>query len=288
MTGFGRGEAIGQGKKFTVEMKSVNHRFLEISIKIPRGMMALEEKAKRFLQEDFKRGKVDVFISIEDILEKHSVVKVNKELALGYYKAIEELVSEIGMITPINLEHLLAFPEVISLESEKEDVEGYWSILKEALSIAVLALLKMREEEGNRLKEDLLARFDAIRLMVQSIEKRSPEVVKEYKERLNQRLLIWLEDVSLDMDRLMNEVAFFADRSSITEELVRLDSHLIQGKNTLEKNEPVGRKLDFLLQEMNREINTIASKASDLKISSTVVEVKSELEKIREQIQNLE
>ncbi len=288
MTGYGRGEAVGEGKKFVVELKTVNHRFGEIMLKIPRGMLALEEKAKRFLQSGFARGRMDVFVNVEDLGEKNTSIKIDQELARSFYQALTALQNDLGLADKITLDQLLTLPNLISVETPEEEAEIFWPFLQEALQQALQQLLEMREIEGRSLQQDLLLRLAKVNELVKIIEKRSPEVVIEYQKKLVQRLEEWLQDVSLDQDRLLNEVAFFADRCSITEELVRLYSHLEQARLTLQKSEPIGRKMDFLLQEMNREINTIGSKASDLNIASTVVEIKSELEKIREQVQNLE
>ncbi|GBF32560.1 protein YicC [Desulfocucumis palustris] len=288
MTGFGRGEATGEGKNFTVEMKSVNHRFCEVMLRMPRGMAALEEKARRYVQSRLARGRIDIYVSVENSAEKTPAVKVDKVLAASYYKAMEELLKDLGITSEIKPEHLFSLPNVISLEEPEEDVEAYWPVLEKALAGALDRLLEMRETEGTRLRLDLLSRLEQVKVTVKEIEQRSAGVVEEYRLRLTQRLQEWLNDSTLDINRLMAEVAVFAERSSITEEVVRLYSHIDQAAVTLKMDEPVGRKLDFLLQEMNREINTIASKASDLSIAKASVEVKSELEKIREQVQNLE
>ncbi len=288
MTGFGRGEATGEGKNFTVELKSVNHRFCEIMLRMPRGMAYLEEKARRYIQSRLARGRIDGYISVEDSAEKTLAVKVDKVLAASYYKSMEELLNDLGISSEIKPEHLLSLPNVITLEEPEEDIEAYWLVLEKALSGALDRLLEMRGTEGTRLQQDLFSRLEQVKSIVKQIEERAPEVVEEYRLRLNQRLQEWLNDSTLDMSRLMAEVAVFAERSNITEEIVRLYSHIDQAVITLKMDEPVGRKLDFLLQEMNREINTIASKASDLSIARASVEIKSELEKIREQVQNLE
>lgn len=288
MTGFGRGEAGAQGKKFTVELKSVNHRFAEVVLRMPRSIMSLEEKVKRQVQGKVARGRVDGFITMEDIGEKTSVVKVDKELSLSYYRAMKEMMEELGISPQIKPEHLLSLPGIFSLEEPQENCEDWWPALEEAVLKALDSLVDMRQVEGDRLKEDILQRLAIIKEKTKAIESRSPLVVEDYRQRLSVRLQEWAADSSLDTNRLMAEVAIFADRSSITEEVVRLYSHVGQFQVSLETVGAIGRKLDFILQEMNREINTIGSKASDLEISSAVVDVKSELEKIREQIQNIE
>lgn len=288
MTGFGRGEALGEGKKFTVELKSVNHRFSEIMLRMPRGMISLEEKARRYIQSRLARGRVDGFISVENSAEKTPAVKVDKALASSYYMSMKELFNDLGISSEIKPEHLISLPNVVTLEEPPEDIDAYWPILEQALIQAVDRLLEMRENEGARLQKDLLARLEQIRVTTMEIEKRAPEVVEEYRLKLAQRLQDLLNDSTIDANRLMAEVVIFAERSNITEEVVRLYSHVAQAGETLKLEQPIGRKLDFLLQEMNREINTIASKASDLHIARASVEIKGELEKIREQVQNLE
>jgi len=231
---------------------------------------------------------VDGFVSVEQLEEKIPAVKVDKALASSYYKAVEELLSELKMHDSINADHILALPDVINIETPPENAEQMWPTLEQAVRLALDRLMVMREAEGDRLKEDLLNRLGRIEKMTSEIEERAPLVVEGYRERLEQRLSEWLEDATLDMNRVMAEVTIFAERSSIVEEVIRLYSHINQIYQSFNNDEPVGRKLDFIIQEMYREINTIASKSSDVKISTLVVEVKSELEKIREQVQNLE
>ncbi|MCL6611261.1 MAG: YicC family protein [Peptococcaceae bacterium] len=288
MTGFGRGEAIGHGKKFTVELKSVNHRFAEVVLRMPKQFFSLEEKAKRVILERVARGRVDGFVSVEQLEEKIPTVKVDKALASSYYKAMGELLAELKMADPIRVDHILALPGVVSVESPQEDADQWWPALEQAIRSALDGLVAMREAEGNRLREDLLDRLGRIEKMTSEIEARAPLVAEEYRARLIQRLSEWLADATLDMDRVMAEVVIFAEKSSITEEIVRLYSHIGQAGRSFGGNDPVGRKLDFIIQEMYREINTIASKSGDVLISGLVVEAKSELEKIREQVQNLE
>ncbi|MBE3588949.1 MAG: YicC family protein [Thermoanaerobacteraceae bacterium] len=288
MTGFGRGEASGQGKRFTVELKAVNHRFGEIFLRLPRNMVSLEDRIRRVIQSRIARGRVDGYISMEECAEKSQVVKVDKGLAASYYKALEELQSILGLKGAITLEHLTGLPGVLVLEEPEEEVEKWWPVIQEALDGALEGLLAMRRSEGARLRADMDGRLDRIALILKQIEDRAPRVVAEYHQRLTQRLAEWMPGTTLDESRLAMEVAIFAERSSITEEVVRLYSHLAQFRGFMDVTEPVGRKLDFLLQEMHREINTIASKAGDQEISRAVVEMKSELEKIREQVQNIE
>jgi len=288
MTGYGRGEAVGAGKQLTVELKSVNHRFLETVVRLPRQYSPLEDRIKRSVQEKVSRGRVEMHFNFKETGETKRFVKVDKDIAVAYDKALGDLAKTLGTAYTTDLYSLINLPEVVSVEDREEDLEALWSMCQEALHLALQAFLEMRGQEGARLRQDLLNRLEKIANCNKEIELRQPYVVKEYKEKLRARLAELLEEVPLDENRLANEVAVFADRVSITEELVRLASHLEQFKSSLNAKEPVGRKLDFLTQELNREINTIGSKANDLEITRVVVEVKSEIEKIREQVQNLE
>ncbi|MFZ5596541.1 MAG: YicC/YloC family endoribonuclease [Bacillota bacterium] len=288
MTGFGRGEASGQGKKFTVELKSVNHRFAEVVLRMPRQLFPIEEKCRRLILERVARGRIDGYVLVEQLSERTPAVKVDKVLAASYYKAMKELLDGLGIKEPIRPDHIFSLAGVIAVEEPVEDAAEWWPVLEQAVNSAVDGLVEMRESEGDSLKSDLLSRLERIRLLTLEIEARGPVVVEEYRKRLTQRLQEWLADSTLDMSRVIAEVVIFAEKSSITEEIVRLFSHISQASGSLKGSEPVGRKLDFIIQEMNREINTIASKSGDVKISGHVVEIKSELEKIREQVQNLE
>ena len=288
MTGYGRGEAVSDSHRITVEAKSVNHRFLEIVVRMPKQLLPLEEKIKGLVQEKVTRGRVDIFISLEENGEKKRLVKVDKGLGLAYYNALRELADDWGIPEKFDLVQMASLPGLLSLENEEDDLEAVWSVISEALICAMDDLIGMRASEGEKLAKDLLKRRETIAAYVDAIAERSPLVVSEYQEKLSQRIQELLGEVQIDESRLANEIAFFADRASITEELVRLNSHLEQMGHILSHDDAVGRKLDFLGQEMNREINTIGSKANDLAIGRLVVEVKSELEKVREQVQNLE
>lgn len=288
MTGFGRGEAFGQGKRLAVELKAVNHRFNEIHLRLPRLLLPLEEKAKRLIQEYISRGRIDGFFSVEDYGERQPTVKVDKKLAESYYKAMEEVQRHLGVSGSPSVMDMVNFPDVITVEQPQEDVELIWPFLEDALRQAVQELVDMRQTEGERLSQDLKQRIDNIGKLNSEIEKRAPSVVEEYRLRLEKRVQDLMGETVVDSDRLTAEVVLFSERSSITEEVVRLNSHLYQVSGCLKSAKPVGRKLDFLVQEMNREINTIGAKASDKEISRVVVEVKSELEKVREQVQNIE
>ncbi len=288
MTGYGRGEAISRGKKFTVELKAVNHRYNEIVLRFPRSFSPLEDQIKRLIQSRVARGRIDGFINVEENGEKNHRVNIDKALAAAYYKAMEELRDDLGIDGKIKLKSLVELPGVLLVEEPPEEVEELWPAIQEAVESALHNLVSMREVEGAQLAEDLSNRVIRVAELTRNIRDRSPIVVEEYRERLGSRMCDFIKDGGLDSERLAAEAAIFADRSNITEETVRLDSHLKQVRACLGIDGPVGRKLDFIIQEVNREINTIASKANDLKIGSWVVEVKSELEKIREQVQNIE
>lgn len=288
MTGYGRGEGAVPGKNFTVELKAVNHRFNEVVLRMPRSLSPLEDRIRKTVQSRVSRGRVDGFLAMDENGEKTASVKVDKALAGAYYKAMKDLQESLGMEGKVKINHIISLPGVLSVEEPEEDVEEWWPAIKRAVDGALEHLLSMRAVEGEQLAADIFKRIGRIEQVIEQIRERSPKVVDDYRERLGQRLKDFLQEGLPDPDRLAVEVTIFAERSNITEETVRLKSHLGQVRDCLGTVEPVGRKLDFLLQEMNREINTIASKANDLEIGRWVVEVKSELEKIREQVQNVE
>jgi len=289
MTGYGRGEASSDLYKFKIEIKAVNHRYNDILVKMPRHIAYLEESIKKIIKEKISRGKVDVYINLEYINESAIDVKVDIPLARSYKTALENLTRELNIDDNVRLNNILSISEVVRTERKELDEDLVWNILKLALDIALENIINMRVTEGLELKKDILLKLENIEKSVGSIEERSPNVVIEYKEKLRERINNLLEDnIVLDEERLSNEIVFFADKSSIDEELVRLSSHIKQFKDILNEEDSIGRKLDFLIQELNREINTIGSKANDIVITKYVVELKAELEKIREQIQNIE
>ncbi|ODA40965.1 Protein YicC [Desulfosporosinus sp. BG] len=288
MTGFGRGESSGVGYQFSVELKSVNHRFLEILVRSPRNFIGFEERIRKTLQEKFQRGRIEVHVNVVETEARKRLVKVDKDLALTYDKTLKDLALALHTPYETDIYRLVNLPEVLSVVEPEIDLDTLWSMCAESLLKASDGFGHMRRTEGEKLTIDLLQRLELIAEYLQTIAERAPYVVTAYQERLQERIQTLLGEVELDAARLANEVVYFADRASITEELVRFDSHLTQSREALRSSEPVGRKLDFLVQEMNREINTIGSKANDLRIGQQVVNVKSELEKIREQIQNLE
>ncbi|MFZ7103127.1 MAG: YicC/YloC family endoribonuclease [Peptococcaceae bacterium] len=288
MTGYGRGEGEGNGKKFTVEIKSINHRYLETVIKQPRQYMLLEEKIRRLVQQYLQRGRVELYIKVEETGEKKPEIKVDKDNAIAYYNSLKDLAHCLDIYPNINIHQLVTLPEVIKLEEREDDLEDIWLNLEKALLQALENLLIMRNAEGESLKNDLTQRIQVLKDLTSQINSRSPFVIEEYREKLKARIAELLDETQYDENRLIQEVIYFAEKSNITEELVRLDSHFQQFLQAVKSDESIGRKLDFLVQELNRETNTIGSKANDLAISRLVVEMKSEVEKIREQVQNIE
>lgn len=289
MTGFGRGENSDNFRQFTVEIKSVNHRYNDIIIKKPKHLNYVEDMVKKLIKSKVNRGRIEVYINLEYINESDTLVKPDVSLAKSYKYALQDICDELNIEKDISIDTLTRFPDIVKIEKKEEDEDEVWLCLKCAVERALEKMIFMRIKEGKELAEDITNRSKKTENIVNEIEARSPKVVLEYKEKLSNRIKEILEDkFEVDENRLTNEVAFFADKSSITEEIVRLYSHLNQLAETLKSDASVGRKLDFLVQEMNREINTIGSKVGDIDITNKVVEIKSELEKIREQIQNIE
>lgn len=288
MTGFGRGESQGNEKEFLVEIKTVNHRYCDAFIKMPRQISFLEDRVRELVSKNLSRGKIDVYISYEDFGEDSKIVLCDESLAKTYVDAVKSLKEKFNLKDDISVSLISRFPDVLRLEKTEEDEEELWQLLKIALEKALDSLVAMRMKEGEGLRQNLLDRAQYIESVLNNIITRAPEVVKEYKQKLENRIKELLEQQTIDEGRIAMEVAIFADRCSIDEEIVRLGSHINQMREALNLQQPVGRKLDFLIQEMNREINTIGSKANDLDISKNVVEIKSEIEKIREQVQNIE
>ena len=288
MTGFGRGEAEREGRRFTVEIKTVNHRYFEPSIRLSRQLAALETEVRNLAKQTIVRGKTDIFISYVDHSDQQVNVVVNEGLLKSYVETLRGAAKAYGLADDLSTTALLRLPEVISTEETAENVENLWPILKEALEQALYNLNQMREREGEHLKEDLLQKISVLEGCREELAEKAPLVVESYKERLYARMDELLDRGSLDPGRLEAEVTIFADKCAIDEELTRLESHFKQFRQTMELSEPVGRKLDFLTQELNRETNTIASKANALMISQTALTMKNEIEKIREQIQNIE
>lgn len=288
MTGYGRAVVTEGGMTVTVEIKSVNHRFFEFTPKVYRAYSFLEDKLKNYVQQYIARGKVDCFVQIDTEADDDSVVEINHSLAAGYMNAIRELCEKYELEAGNSVELLTSHPDIFSVHKAPADEDAVWAKVRPAVEEAVNNFIAMRETEGEKLKNDVLSRADLIIDNVEFIEKRSPETVKEYNEKVRARIRELLEDANVDEQRLLTEAAIFADKVAVAEETVRLRSHIDQLRAFFEAEEPIGRKLDFLVQEINREANTIGSKASDIEIARRVIDIKAEVEKIREQIQNIE
>ncbi|PKM50647.1 MAG: YicC family protein [Firmicutes bacterium HGW-Firmicutes-7] len=288
MTGFGRGEFEKDKRKITVEMKSVNHRYCEVNVRMPRKLGFLENEVRSYVKQKLSRGKIDIFISYEDNSEKLENIKFNAELAKEYLKYFELISEQFGLDNDIKVSHMTRYPDVLVVEEQDDDQEELWSILKGALSSSIDQLIETRTIEGEHLKEDMLKKLDVMVDALGEIKEKTPFIVVAYKEKLESRIKDLLENTSIDEARLAVEVAIFADKACIDEEIVRLISHIEHMKSTFNTELPVGRKLDFLTQEMNREANTILSKANAIDISNQALDLKTEIEKVREQIQNIE
>ena len=288
MTGFGRCEIADNNRKFTVEMKSVNHRYLDVNIKMPKALGFFESAVRAELKSYVSRGKVDVFITYEDLSESRSTVHYNKEVAADYLKYLRQMASDFGLDDDIRLCALAKYPEVFTMEEAEVDEEELWKELQKAVDGAAKQFVDTRIVEGGHLKDDLILKLDGMLKLVDFIAERSPKMIEEYRQRLEDRVRELLADAAVDEGRLLTEVTIFADKVCVDEELVRLRSHIETTKGTLLEGGSVGRKLDFIAQVMNREANTILSKAIALEISNGAIELKTEIEKVREQIQNIE
>lgn len=288
MTGFGRYELTEGTRKYTVEMKSVNHRYLDVNIKMPKKLYMFESALRNELKKYASRGKVDIFITLEDLSENNAMVKYNKELASEYMTYLKQMAEDFGIDNDIRVSTLSRYPEVLSMEDVEEDEEELWKELQTAFQGAAKQFVDARVVEGEQLCKDLVDKLDGMLEHVAFIEERSPQLVKEYREKLEAKVQELLGDVKVDEARLLTEVTIFADKSCVDEEIVRLKSHISTVRSILTNGGDVGRKLDFMAQEMNREANTTLSKANDLEISNRAIELKTEIEKIREQIQNIE
>ncbi len=288
MTGFGRAEEVLNGRDILVEIRSVNHRYYEFSSRIPRAYGYIEEKLKSLLNGRIARGKTEVSVTVSSVEGKEAVIEVNEAIASGYVDALRKANEKLGLTDDITLSQMMRMPDIFTVRKVQDDEDQVWQDVKTVTEKALDNFVRMRETEGVRMKEDLLFRLENIEKMVSDVEVRSPEVNAAYRDRLYNKIKEVLADKNVDESRLLTEAAIFADKTAVDEETVRLRSHINQFRSMLELDEPVGRKLDFLIQEFNREANTIGSKAQDAKITKTVVELKSEIEKIREQIQNIE
>lgn len=288
MTGYGRHEICDGGKKISVEIKSVNHRYSDYSIKVPRYYGFLEDKIREYISKSVSRGKIDVYVSVENYGEADREIVLNDELAKNYIDVLKSMVDKFGLKDDISVSNVARFTDIFKSERKEEDDEEVWQLVKNVLDPALESFIAMREREGERLYKDMAARIEYMKTLADAIDKRSPETVEEYKQKLYARIKELVEDKDIDDARILTEVAIFADKVAVNEEIVRLSSHFDEFANIASSNEPAGRKLDFLVQEINREVNTTGSKANDIEIAKTVVELKGEIEKLREQIQNIE
>ena len=288
MTGFGRCEIAEADRKITVEMKSVNHRYLDVTIKMPKKLNFFEAAIRTELKNYMQRGKVDLFITYEDFTESNVCVKYNKELAAEYMQYFDRMAEDFSLDNDIRVSTLARFPEILTMEEQTVDEEQLWKLLDKALKGAAENFVETRIREGENLRNDLIAKLEGMLAHVDFITERSPEIIEEYKEKLAKKVEELLSDKQVDESRLLMEVTIFADKVCVDEELVRLRSHITATRDALLAGGSIGRKLDFIAQEMNREANTILSKSSDLEISNRAIELKTEIEKVREQIQNIE
>ncbi len=288
MTGYGRSRQVLDGREITVEIRSVNHRYLEYSARIPRMYGYLEEKLKTFLQSSVSRGKVEVTVSIQNLTGGDTVVQINQALAKGYLDAMRSQAETLGLQDDLTLSTLTRFNDVFTLQKLEEDQQVIWNGVEQVAKQALDQFLEMRRREGDRLKQDITQKLAVLAEHVAAVEEQSPKTVAAYRQRLLQKMEELLADRCIDQQRILMEAGLYAEKIAVDEETVRLKSHLNQFAQMMEQAGPVGRKLDFLVQEINRETNTIGSKAQDLAVTRRVVEMKSEIEKIREQIQNIE
>ncbi len=288
MTGYGRREEIADGKKILCEIKSVNHRYSDYNIKVPRYYGFLEDRVRGLVSEYVKRGKIDIYIAVESFEEADKEITVNMELAKNYYNALLELRDTLGLKDDITAMGISRYPDIFVATQKEEDEEAVWETVKKVLVPTIEAFVSMREREGERIEKDLIGRIEYMKSLAKKVEERSPQTVKEYSDRLYEKIKEVLDGKDVDDARVLTEVAIFADKVAVNEELVRLSSHFDEFYQIIKTPEPAGRKLDFLIQEINRETNTTGSKAVDIEIAKTVVELKAETEKLREQIQNIE
>ena len=288
MTGFGRAQKVLNGRDITVEIKSVNSRFFEYSSRMPRSCSFLDDKLKKLLNESISRGKVELSLSVQSIDAQDTVVEPNLEMARGYLEAIRQMSVTLGVLNDVTAMSLARMPDIFIIRKAEKDEEQFWQDVREVAQQAVENFLAMRAAEGVKLREDVLSRLDTLEQYVGTVEENSAVRVQKYTEKLYARLKAVLEDRTVDDARVLTEAALFADKTAVDEETVRLRSHIAQYRDMLSMASPIGKKLDFLTQELNRETNTIGSKCSDVAITRVVVEMKGEIEKIREQIQNIE
>lgn len=288
MTGFGRCELSNEKRKITVELKSVNHRYLDVNIRMPKKLNFFESAIRSLLKEYMQRGKVDMFISYEDYSEQTLAVKYNATIAKEYLTYLQQMADEFNLENDIRVSSLSRYPEVLTMEEQSADEDELWSDLSQAIREACTQFVATRTTEGEHLKQDLVEKLHHMRDNVDKVEQRAPQIIAEYRSKLMEKVNELLGDTQIDEARLSTEIVLFADKICTDEETVRLKSHITSMLNALERSEGIGRKLDFIAQEMNREANTILSKSNDLETSDIAIELKTEIEKVREQIQNIE
>lgn len=288
MTGYGRQELIAGGKRIYIEIKSVNHRYSDFNIKYPRHYAFLEDRIKKHAAKNITRGKVDIFLTIENYDSTDEEIEINRAVAENYIEALKKLRDEFSLADDISVMSVARNQDVFTVKKKEEDEEQIWNNVCAALDGALRDFTEMRQREGERIQKDLEERVEYMKTLVKKVDERSPETVKEYQSRLYDKIKEILEDREIDESRVLTEVAIYADKVAVNEETVRLGSHFAEFYNIVSSGEPAGRRLDFLIQEINRETNTIGSKASDIEIAKIVVELKGEIEKLREQVQNIE
>ncbi len=288
MTGFGRGEAGDEDRKITVELKSVNHRYLDINVKMPRNLIFFETAVRQVIKGRIHRGKVDVFVSYENISESDLSVRYNREIAAAYLSRLREMAEDFSLDDDIRVSTLSRYPEVFTMEEQPADENELWTLLESALNCALDRFVEVRAGEGALLRADLMEKLDHMLINVDRVEERAPGIMSEYREKLEQKVEELVGNTQIDEGRLATEIVLFSDKMCTDEETVRLRSHIFSMKDTLDAEDDVGRKLDFIAQEMNREANTILSKANDMETSDIAIDLKTEIEKIREQVQNVE
>lgn len=288
MTGYGRGQDVIGSLSVVVELRSVNHRFYEYSSRLPRAYGFLDDKLKSYLQGRISRGKVDVFVQIDAAQAAASEVTVNTALAGSYLQALQQLEKQFGLRYDVTVSTLARYPDILTVQQAAVDENAVWQAVQQVTDQALDRFIAMREREGERLREDVLSRADTILKAVSAVEERSPRTVQEHMQKVEVRMRELLDGAAVDENRLLTEAAIYADKIAVAEETVRLRSHIDQLRQLLDSGEAIGRKLDFLVQEMNRETNTIGSKCCDIELTRIVVDIKAEIEKIREQIQNIE
>ena len=289
MTGFGHGEVSNdKNQKVTVEMKSVNHRYCDISLKLPKKLAMFEANIRNIMKEYASRGKIDIYVSYEDLSETAVSLHYNQAMAEEYMQVFKKMQEDFNIETKITAEALAKYPEVVTIEEVQQDEEVWWELLEAALRQAAEKFVETRTIEGANLKRDLLGKLDQMAADVAFIEERSPQIIAEYRSKLEEKVKEFLEDSTIEENRIAAEVTLYADKIAVDEEIVRLQSHISSMTDVLESDESIGRKLDFMAQEMNREANTILSKSSDVDLADHAIELKTHVEKVREQIQNIE